>query len=376
MTQSNIKWVPLSEFIEPFKKRCGDSDAKVSGVDINKQFIDTRAVMDGIDVSKYYLVPPKHFACNLMHIGRDERLPIAYNSSDGNLVVTSAYYVFKVKDLKRNELLDEFLYIFFNSKEIDRLTWFYTDSSVRGNLKESRFLDILIPVPSIDAQTRIVDTWKHIREVKEQNEAIAEPLFQLCQSYLQELKNNLELNAIGEYLYYSDKRNDSGDYKLEDVKGISIDKVIIKTKANMDNVSLKPYKIFAHNEFCYVPVTSRNGDKITIAINPTNDTYIVSSSYEVFGVRDHQKLLPEYLYMWFCRSEFDRLARFNSWGSARETYKWEDLCRFQIPLPSLEVQKAIVNIFQCAKEAKHIAEEADKLSREICPALIQKVIHD
>ena len=375
MTQNNVEWARIGDFISICDEtNSSNYDLNVIGINRDKEFMPTVANLESIDLRKYKVVRKNRFVFSGMQTGRDICIRISLYEQDTPALISPAYTTFEIKDFSK--LLPEYLLIYFLRKEMDRYGWFISDSSVRANLDWSRFLDIKIPIPAIDVQKKVVNTWKHLREVKEQNEAIAEPLFQLCQSYIQELKNNLELNAVGEYLYYSDKRNDSGDYKLEDVKGISIDKVIIKTKANMDNVSLKPYKLFAHNEFCYVPVTSRNGDKITIAINPTNDTYIVSSSYEVFGVRDHQKLLPEYLYMWFCRSEFDRLARFNSWGSARETYQWEDLCRFQIPLPSLEVQKAIVNIFQCAKEAKHIAEEADKLSREICPALIQKVIHE
>ena len=77
----------------------------------------------------------------------------------------------------------------------------------------------------------------------------------------------------------------------------------------------------------------------------------------------------------FRRAETDRYARFNSWGSARETFTWEDMVRFAIPLPPIEIQRAIVNIYKCANEAKQIAEEADRLSREVCPALLQHVIH-
>lgn len=313
MTQSNIKWVPLSEFIEPFKKRCGDSDAKVSGVDINKQFIDTRAVMDGIDVSKYYLVPPKHFACNLMHIGRDERLPIAYNSSDGNLVVTSAYYVFKVKDLKRNELLDEFLYIFFNSKEIDRLTWFYTDSSVRGNLKESRFLDILIPVPSIDAQTRIVNTWKHIREVKEQNEAIAEPLFQLCQSYIQELKHKCKKEKLEKYIEEINIRNTEDKFGVESLRGVTSDGNFDNTKAKTEGLNFTNYKVIKHNQFAYNPSRINIG---SIALN-LDKTAIISPMYVAFQIKSESSnvLLSEYLNIWFQRPEFQRSTLFYASGS-------------------------------------------------------------
>lgn len=369
MTQSNIKWVPLSEFIEPFKKKCGDSDAKVSGVDINKQFIDTRAVMDGIDVSKYYLVPPKHFACNLMHIGRDERLPIAYNSSDDNLVVTSAYYVFCIKESKREEILDEFLYIFFNSKEIDRLTWFYTDSSVRGNLKESRFLDILIPIPSIDAQRRIVDTWTHLREVKEQNESIAEPLFQLCHSYIQELKREYELKPIGGYIRNVTEKNSDLEITLE--QGINIKKEFITPQRSNSNLATR-VKV-RKGQFAYC--TQLNNENVAIAYR-TGEDCVVSPVYEVFEIIDETLVIPEYLFLWLIRPEFGRFVYWGSVGSAYEFLRWEDLSSSRIAIPSIEIQQAIVNIFHCAKEAKRIAEEADKLSREICPALIQKVIHE
>ena len=121
---------------------------------------------------------------------------------------------------------------------------------------------------------------------------------------------------------------------------------------------------------------SRNGDKITLSLNPDGRDYIVSSSYITFDVKNSDVILPEFLYLWFCRPEFDRYARFNSWGSAREAFSFEDMKRTVVPLPPLDVQRAIVNIYKCANEAKQIAAEADRLSREICPALLQHVIHN
>ena len=106
-------------------------------------------------------------------------------------------------------------------------------------------------------------------------------------------------------------------------------------------------------------------------MNAEEETYIVSSAYDVFCSTDVTRLSPEYLYLLLCRPEFDRYARFNSWGSARETFNWADMRRVKIPLPPIEVQQAIVDVYRCANEAKKIAEEADRLSREICPALVR-----
>lgn len=372
---NNTKFLRLGDLIETVSEKCGSNGAIVSGVDINKQFISTRANLEETDTSKYSLVRPTWFACNLMHIGRDERIPVAFNDSDDNLIVTSAYYVFRVKEEMKDRILNEFLYIFFSSQEVDRLCWFYTDSSVRGNLKESRFSDIMIPVPLMERQREIVDTWQSLRKVKEENEALATPLFQLCQSKIQDLKHSLEPVEIGQYIEQSDDRNSNGMYTAEDVRGVSIEKRIINTKANMKGVPVTSYKLFRPSEFCYVPVTSRNGDKITLALNQTASTFIVSGTYEVFRIKNDTAVLPDYLFMWFCRPEFDRLARFHSWGSARESFAFADMERVRVPIPEIEVQQAIVDIFNCARKAKQIAEEADKLSRDICPALIQKIIN-
>lgn len=371
MTQNNeIRWVRLGEYIEPFRKKCGDAEALVSGVDINKQFISTRANMEGIDVSKYYLVPPKHFACNLMHIGRDERLPIAYNATEDNLVVTSAYFVFKIKAEKIEEVCGEYLSIYFQLSEVDRLTWFYTDSSVRGNLPEGRFLDLEFPLPSPEKQRELVATWKGLRDMKEQNEAMAAPLMQLCQSRLQELKHTYPLTEIGPYISRIDRRNT--DNRVKVVKSVSVKKEFNDTNAKVDKNNLGNYKIVEDGQISFVQTTG-NEKCLCAAVNHFGYPIVVTSVNEVFET-DSNYLLVDFLHLYFRRKEFDRYARFHSWGSARETFDWEDMCRVAIPLPSIEEQQAIVNIYRCAAECKRIAEEADKLSREICPALMQKAI--
>ena len=177
---------------------------------------------------------------------------------------------------------------------------------------------------------------------------------------------------LGEYIEPCDERNSDGKYTLDDVRGISIQKKLIFTKADMQGVSLTPYKLLKPREFSYVTVTSRNGGKISLAINDTENTYIVSSSYENFRCKDVSKLLPEYLFLLLSRSEFDRCSRFNSWGSARETFDYSELCRTRIPLPPIEEQRSIVNIYTCLEEAKKIASEAREKLKTLCPALVQR----
>ena len=151
---------------------------------------------------------------------------------------------------------------------------------------------------------------------------------------------------LSQLIQLEDERNSDNQYTLDDVKGISIQKVFIETKADMQDVSLTPYILVKPDFFAYVTVTSRNGGKITLAHNDTQDTYIVSSSYVVFSVKRTDLLLSDYLFMYFNRPEFDRYARYNSWGSARETFDWDTMCDIDIELPDLPTQQKYVDIYK------------------------------
>ena len=180
--------------------------------------------------------------------------------------------------------------------------------------------------------------------------------------------NKTKWVKLGDYIELCEERNSEGRYTIDDVRGISIEKKLIYTKANMEGVSLIPYKIIKPSEFAYVTVTSRNGNRISLAINDTIETFIVSSSYEVF--RCNEYLLPQYLYMLLSRTEFDRYSRFNSWGSARETFDWSELCRMEIPLPSISIQRELVNTYNGLKS---LTEDNDALIAPLtqaCEALV------
>lgn len=156
----------------------------------------------------------------------------------------------------------------------------------------------------------------------------------------------LTKNKLGTLIELCDVRNYDNIYTLDDIRGISTGKEFIDTKANMDGVSLSSYKVVGCQEFAYVADTSRRGDKIAIAFNTGAKPVLISSIYTVFRVSDKEKLLSDYLFMFFNRPEFDRYARFNSWGSARETFDWDTMCDIDIELPDLPTQQKYVNIYK------------------------------
>ena len=151
---------------------------------------------------------------------------------------------------------------------------------------------------------------------------------------------------LGDLIEPCDERNYEGTYTLDDVRGISTGKEFIDTKANMDGVSLSSYKVVNTQEFAYVADTSRRGEKIAIAFNDSGKAILISSIYTVFRVSKSNLLNSDYLFMYFNRPEFDRYARFNSWGSARETFDWDTMCDIDIELPDLPTQQKYIDIYK------------------------------
>lgn len=181
---------------------------------------------------------------------------------------------------------------------------------------------------------------------------------------------------LGELIEQSTEKNSQNIYVLNDVKGLSIQKDFIETKADMENVSLLPYLIVKPSWFAYVTVTSRNGEKITLAYNNNNKIFIVSSSYVVFKIKELDKLLPEYLFMYFNRTEFDRYSRFNSWGSARETFDFETMCDIEIELPDISIQQKYVNIYNAMVANQKVYEKGLDDLKLVCDAYIENLKKD
>ena len=147
---------------------------------------------------------------------------------------------------------------------------------------------------------------------------------------------------LGDFIQPVDEQN--RDLKVDYLLGVSISKQFIPSIANIVGTDLSSYKIVRTGQFAYGPVTSRNGEKISIALLQDKDC-IISSSYTVFEVTDNERLDPEYLMLWFSRPEFDRYTRYMSHGSVREIFDWDELCKVELPVPSIEKQRGIVKAY-------------------------------
>ena len=171
----------LGDYIREVDVRNRDLEVKkLMGINIGKYFMSSVANVIGTDLSNYKIVVRGQFACNLMHVGRDEKIPIALLNVDERIVVSPAYWVFEVADTTK--LLPDYLMLWFRRNEFDRNAWFYTDGDVRGGMSKEAFMDMTLPIPSIEQQQKLVSEYEVVTRRIRLNEQIIAKLEETAQA--------------------------------------------------------------------------------------------------------------------------------------------------------------------------------------------------
>ena len=359
----------LGELIQPCNDR-NDSNKysleNVRGISIQKCFIETKANMDNVSLTPYILVEPDCFAYVTVTSRNGEKITIALNKSSETYIVSS-YVVFKVS---RTDLLSsDYLFMYFNRSEFDRYARFNSWGSARETFDWDAMCNIIIDLPDLPTQQKYVNIYHSLIANQQSYERGLEDLKIVCDSYIENLRRSIPITKIGPYLTEINQRNDIG-LNINAVRGLTTAKQIIPTKADMSGVSLTNYKVIQPGQIAYVPDTSRRGDKVSLGYNDTTESFLLSSISIVFET-NHDFLLPDYLMLFLTRSEFDRYARFNSWGSARETFDWDEMCNIKIPIPDIKVQKSIAQIYRAYIMRKRINDQLKAQIKAICPVLIR-----
>lgn len=370
MILNNLKKFEIGSLISLIDVRnSNNADLPVIGVNRTKDFMPTVANLDGIDLRKYKVIQKGNFIFSGMQTGRDMCIRIALYEQETPSLISPAYTTFYIS--REDLVLPEFFFMFFCREEMDRYGAFCSDGSVRSNLDWDRFISLEIPLPSIEVQRTIVDAWKSLRNIKEQNEALAAPLMQLCQSYIQECKHKYMAKELRSYIDEVNVRNDKEIYGEDELRGVTSSGVFDESRASTDGLIYKNYKIVNSSQFAYNPSRINLG---SIAINQ-GAPCIISPMYVVFEIVKQDELLPEYLALWTRRKEFQRSTLFYASGSVRDTFGFENMRNTKVPIPPIDVQKAIVSLYQSALEYKTIAADADAQARSICSALMQHAIN-
>ncbi len=237
-----IRWIRLGDFIvvlDETNKR--NLTFPVMGLNKDKQMMPTVANLDGVNLSKYKLVDKGTFVFSGMQTGRDVCIRIVLSTNLETVLVSPAYTTFIVDHNKK--IVPEYLFIWFDRSESDRYGWFISDSSVRSNLDWPRFLDIKIPVPykngepDIERQQEIVDIWQGLRRLKEENEAIAQPLLDICQSKMDELKHSAPMVALSEYIEQTNTLNSNVGLGKDSVMGMTWKRRVSLTPSGMRDLT-------------------------------------------------------------------------------------------------------------------------------------------
>jgi len=360
----------LGKLIEQCDNRNSDETLTVDcvrGISTGKEFIETKANMDGVSVKSYKIVNKDEFAYVADTSRRGEKIAIAYNSNNKRILISSIYTAFYIK--RKDLLLSDYLFMYFNRPEFDRYSRFNSWGSARETFVWEDMCDIELELPPLSIQQKYVDVYNAMLENQKNYERGLDDLKLVCDAYIEDLRRQMPCEAIGPYIEEFNQKN-IDNLKLNSVRGIATSKEFINTKANMEGVSLENYKVVEPGMIAFISDTSRRADKMSLALNQSEENFLVSSISTVIQT-DNTKLLPKYLYLFFCRTEFDRYARFHSWGSARETFSLDDMKEVRMPLPPIYVQKAIVGIYEAYTIRKEINEKLKAQIKDICPILIK-----
>ena len=373
MALTKYKLGSLIELCEERNAANGYAVVDVKGISTEKTFIETNANLDGVSLSSYKIVRLHEFAYVSDASRRGDKIAIAFNTQKP-ILISSIYTVFRVK--RTDLLLSEFLFIYFNRPEFDRYARFNSWGSARETFTWEDMCDIELNLPSIEIQQKYVDIYKAMVANQKSYEQGLDDLKLVCDAYIEDLRRKMPCEKIGPYIREIYIKNIDNKYGTECIKGISIKKEFIETKAVTNDLLTTNYKITKTEQFSFNPNTARMGDKFCIAYNNTGENVLVSAIYPVFEVKDRNSLLPEYLMLFFTRNEFDRYVRFHSWGSARETFNYDDLEQVQIPIPDINIQQDIVNIYKSYLKRKTINEKLKEQIKNICPILIKGAMEE
>lgn len=365
--------VKLGTLIEPVENRNSNEQYSlehVRGIATSKIFIDTKANMDGVPLTSYKIVEPDMFAFVSDTSRRGDKISLAYNDSEIPYLVSSISTVFQISN--KNELLSDFLFIYFNRPEFDRYTRFNSWGSARETFSWEDMCDIDIELPPLSIQQKYVDIYKAMVENQQTYERGLDDLKLVCDAYIEDLRRKIPCEEIGKYIQQQNKKNT--DKSIIKVMGLSTKKEFREPQSRVNKNELGNYKIVKQNDFAFVPTTD-SWKVLAFSYNNYMEDIVVSPIYIVFSI-NLEKLIPAYLTMWLKRIEFDRYARFHSWGSARENFSFEDMCDVKIPIPDTKIQQSIVNIYNAYNKRKEINEKLKAQIKEICPILIKGSIEE
>lgn len=363
--------VRLGDLIELCDER--NSEGKygiddVRGMTISKEIISTKADIKDTDLSKFYIVYPNEFIYNPRTHGK--KIGLGFNNSLKPILISWNNTAFKVKDIEKVE--PTYLYMIFNREEWDREACYNSWGSSTVVFAWEDLCNMKIPLPSIETQKELVAVYNGLKELAEENEKLLKPLEESCQAFIVDCKKKYPMKRLGDMIEIDEKINfDNRDLEF---LGINKDKVFMPSVATTDGLDKSKYKVITKGKFVFSGMQTGRDICIRFGLYNVAVDGLVSPAYTTYSVTD-TNILPEFIMMNFKRSEMDRLGWFLSDSSVRSNLDFDRFHEIQIPLPPLEIQQKIVDLYNCYEECKRISTTAREKIKNLCPALVQKAAH-
>lgn len=359
-----LKKVKLGDLLELCDER--NSDLKydlsyVRGISTKKEFIITKADMTGVKLDNYKIVFPGEIAYVSDTSRRGDKISLAINRNSFPILVSTISTVFKTNS---SVLLSDYIMLYFSRAEFDRYSRFNSWGSARETFSWQEMCDIDIELPPIDVQKKYVDIYLAMLANQRAYEQGLDDLKLVCDAYIEDLRRKMPSEEIGKYIKKCVEKNINGEITLE--QGINIEKKFITPQRTNSNFYGRQIVRCGQIAYC----TQLNNENVAIALRGGPDC-IVSSVYDVIDVLDTGILLPEYLMIWLTRKEFGRYVYWASQGTSYEFLSFENLSNYKIPIPPIEVQKSIAELYKVYNQRKEINEKLKAQIKDICPILIK-----
>ena len=338
----------------------------VGGMTITKEIIPTKADVASTDLSKFLVIHPGEFVFNPRTHGR--HIGFGYNTSGESFIISWNNIGFHVKPSMRGVVSSEYLFLHFNRDEWDREACYRSWGSSTEVFSWDALCEMELNLPALPVQQKYVDVYNAVVANQKAYENGVEDLKQTIDSLLDKAKHSAPKVSVGELITEIDGRNESG--KVRNVQGINITKQFMPSVANTIGVDLTKYKIVRKGQFAFSGMQTGRDECIRIARYTDDAPIIISPAYTVMeAVGD--SVLPEYIMMWFSRKESDRRGWFMSDGSIRTNLDLDRFYEIKIPLPDIETQIAIVDLYTVYTTRRSINEKLKAQIKDICPILIK-----
>ena len=354
----------LIELVEEINSQGLYGPDDVRGMTITKEIIPTKADVSSTDLSNFIVVHPKEFVFNPRTHGK--RIGFGYNNTNSAFIISWNNIAFRVKQEAKSIVLPEYLFLHFNREEWDREACFRSWGSSTEVFSWDALCEMKLTLPSIEQQRKYVDVYLSLQNNLATYQSKVDDLKLVCDGYIEDLRRTYGKEAIGPYIRSVDVRNENLSVTL--TQGVDVNMQFIPAKREAEDQ--EGTKIVKTGQFAYNKVVKSNGTKLPIALRE-GPNCVISSSYEVFEVVNKEKLLPEYLMLWMSRSETHRQCGYKSYGTTRDVFPFEELCKLEFPIPSLEVQENVANIYKCYLERQRIAAQLKEQLNNLCPILIK-----